>query len=161
MPLLYLFLVGLTPGVSTPIFYYEEDILLFTNNQFALLSVLYALGMVVGIWIFKILIKDPPLKTYFILTAILYAVVQGGYALVSAEKTEAWLHCSPVTWIFIVNFGCAVAYELQMMPMIVLSCALAPKTVETTFYALVMSILNIAYLLGYAIGALLAFLYKV
>lgn len=47
------------------------------------------------------------------------------------------------------------------MPLLVLACQLSPKKVETTFYALVIAIINLAYLLGFWIGAAFAVILNV
>ena len=41
------------------------------------------------------------------------------------------------------------------MPLMVLACQMCPKQVESTFYALVMAIINLGYLVSYWIGGLL------
>lgn len=122
---------------------------------------IYAIGAVIGIWAYKLFLNDPKLKRYFIATSFLYAIVQGLYAFVSAEKTLLWFRIEPDTFCFCVSFLTGLCYELQMMPLLVLACALSPKGVETTFYALVISVLNIAYLLGYWLSATLAWAFHV
>jgi len=41
------------------------------------------------------------------------------------------------------------------MPLMVLACQMCPKQVETTFYALVLAVINLGYLISYWIGGLL------
>lgn len=41
------------------------------------------------------------------------------------------------------------------MPLMVLACQMCPKDVETTFYALVLAVINLGYLISYWIGGLL------
>ena len=41
------------------------------------------------------------------------------------------------------------------MPLMVLACQMCPKQVESTFYALVMAIINLGYLVSYWIGGLM------
>ena len=41
------------------------------------------------------------------------------------------------------------------MPLMVLACQMCPKDVETTFYAFVLAIINLGYLISYWIGGLL------
>lgn len=161
MPLMYLFIVALTPGVSNPMWYYESTVLGFQPGTFGFISLLYAIGAVAGIWFYRLCFNDPPLKTYFVATAIFYAIVQGSCITVSMGKTYEWFGISPQNFCEIQSFMGAFAYELQLMPLLVLACILSPKKVETTFYALVVAIINLAYLIGYWIGAALAILLHV
>ena len=47
------------------------------------------------------------------------------------------------------------------MPLMVLACQMCPKEVETTFYALVLAIINLGYLISYWIGGLLTVWFNV
>ena len=45
--------------------------------------------------------------------------------------------------------------ELHLMPLMVMACFMCPKDVETTFYALVLAVINAGYLISYWTGGLL------
>ena len=45
--------------------------------------------------------------------------------------------------------------ELHLMPLMILACQMCPKQVEATFYALVLAIINLGYLISYWIGGFL------
>ena len=47
--------------------------------------------------------------------------------------------------------------ELHLMPLMILACQMCPKGIETTFYAFVMAVINLGYLLSYWLGGLLAY----
>lgn len=44
--------------------------------------------------------------------------------------------------------------ELHLMPLMVMACYMCPKDVETTFYALVLAVINAGYLISYWSGGL-------
>ena len=46
--------------------------------------------------------------------------------------------------------------ELHIMPLMVLAAKMCPKNVETTFYALVLAIINLGYLVSYWVGGILS-----
>ena len=46
--------------------------------------------------------------------------------------------------------------ELRIMPLMVLAAKMCPKNVETTFYALVLAIINLGYLVSYWVGGILS-----
>lgn len=75
MPLMYLFLVGLTPGIVNPMFYYESTVLNFAPSTFGVINLLYAIGAVTGVWFYRLVFNDPPFKVYFVATALGYALV--------------------------------------------------------------------------------------
>mmetsp|Transcript_33055 Transcript_33055/g.32184 ORF Transcript_33055/g.32184 Transcript_33055/m.32184 type:complete len:85 (-) Transcript_33055:155-409(-) len=43
------------------------------------------------------------------------------------------------------------------MPLMVLACKMCPKRAEASFYAMVMAIINLGYLVSYQLGGLLTF----
>ena len=42
-----------------------------------------------------------------------------------------------------------------MMPLMILAAKMCPKSIETTFYALILGVIDLGYLLSYQIGSLL------
>ncbi len=53
------------------------------------------------------------------------------------------------------SFFYSFVNELHLMPLMVMACRMCPKKIETTFYALVMAIINLGYLVSYWIGSAL------
>ena len=53
------------------------------------------------------------------------------------------------------QFAYALVNELHIMPLMVLAAKMCPKKVETTFYALVLAIINLGYLISYWVGGFL------
>lgn len=47
--------------------------------------------------------------------------------------------------------------ELHLMPLMVLACKMCPKKVEASFYAFVLAVINLGYLVSYQFGGLLTF----
>lgn len=45
--------------------------------------------------------------------------------------------------------------ELHLMPLMVLACKMCPKSVEASFYAFILAIINFGYLVSYWTGGLL------
>jgi hypothetical protein len=43
------------------------------------------------------------------------------------------------------------------MPPMMLACLMCPKGIETTFYALVLAVINVGYLISYWLGGALAY----
>ena len=51
--------------------------------------------------------------------------------------------------------------ELHLMPLMVLACKMCPKSVEATFYAFVLAIINSGYLISYQLGGALTLAFGV
>jgi hypothetical protein len=47
--------------------------------------------------------------------------------------------------------------ELHLMPLMVLACKMCPKQVEASFYAFVLAVINLGYLVSYQLGGLLTY----
>lgn len=64
---------------------------------------------------------------------------------------------SPIDYIYATSWVYALVNELHLMPLMVLACKMCPKSVEASFYALVMAIINLGYLVSYWFGGLLTY----
>ena len=47
--------------------------------------------------------------------------------------------------------------ELHLMPLMVLACKMCPKQVEASFYAFVLAVINLGYLVSYQLGGILTY----
>lgn len=64
------------------------------------------------------------------------------------------MHLSPKDFTFVNTFLYGSVNELHLMPLMVMACFMCPKDVETTFYALVLAVINAGYLISYWTGGL-------
>jgi hypothetical protein len=67
------------------------------------------------------------------------------------------LDLSPIDYTYITSWIYAFINELHLMPLMVLACKMCPKSVEASFYALIMAIINLGYLVSYWFGGLLTY----
>jgi len=75
-PLIFIFLVVLAPGTYEAMFYFENDVLLFDPNVFALLNVLSSVASIVGVWTYRVFFKDVALRKYLVWTTVGFSVAQ-------------------------------------------------------------------------------------
>lgn len=61
---------------------------------------------------------------------------------------------NPKDFTFVNTFLYGSVNELHLMPLMVMACFMCPKDVETTFYALVLAVINAGYLISYWTGGL-------
>lgn len=92
--------------------------------------------------------------------AFAFAIQQSLNIFVAENVTQTWFHISPVIFEDIIQVISGASYQLQLMPLLVLSINMSPKGVETTFYAFVISVMNVAYLLGFMEAAALAWAFS-
>lgn len=64
---------------------------------------------------------------------------------------------SPLVYTYINQFMYTVINELHLMPIMVLACKMSPKSVEASFYAFVLAVINLGYLVSYQLGGLLTY----
>ena len=65
---------------------------------------------------------------------------------------------SPIVYSCIVNVLYTFVNELHLMPLMVLACKMSPKSVEASFYALILAVINLGYLISYQLGGLLTYM---
>ena len=47
--------------------------------------------------------------------------------------------------------------ELHLMPLMILACKMCPKQVEASFYAFVLAVINLGYLVSYQLGGIITY----
>ena len=152
-PLIFIFLVVIAPGITDAMFYFQTDVLGFTYTTFAYINVISALSSIIGIWLYRVFFQKTPLWKYLLLTTIVYSLVQASNLLLVFKKTYI-LDLSPQAFTFLNTFLYSTINELHIMPLMVLACYMCPKDVETTFYALVLAVINLGYLISYWTGGI-------
>lgn len=154
-PLFFIFLVVVAPGITDAMFYFQTDVLGFTPSTFALINVVSSIASIVGVWAYRVFFKGSSLRNYMIIVTVLYSIVQGANLILVEQKTQTWLSLSPAQFSEINTFAYSLINELHLMPLMVIACQMCPKDVEATFYALVLAIINLGYLISYWMGGLL------
>lgn len=64
---------------------------------------------------------------------------------------------SPIVYAYITQWMYTFVNELHLMPIMVLACKMSPKSVEASFYAFILAVINLGYLLSYQLGGLLTY----
>lgn len=54
-PIIFIFLVVIAPGVDDAMFYFNSNVLHFSNDEFALLNVIFSIGNIMGVWTYRLL----------------------------------------------------------------------------------------------------------
>ena len=125
----------------------------FDYNTFAYINLISSLSSIFGIWAYRVLFKKTSLCKYLLFTTIFYSAIQSSNLLISQQKTEL-VNLNPKDFTFVNSFLYGTVNELHLMPLMVMACYMCPKNVETTFYALVLAVINAGYLISYWMGGL-------
>jgi hypothetical protein len=147
----------IAPGITDAMFYFEVDVLGFDQTNFAWINLISSIASIVGIWCYRALFKLTPLWKYLLITTIFYSLIQSSNLLLATQHTY-WLGLSAADFTYVNSFLYGTVNELHLMPLMVMACYMCPKDVETTFYALVLAVINAGYLLSYWSGALFTIL---
>lgn len=138
----FIFFFNFSPSFGPAFLYYQTDVLKFDQQFIGILSSLGAVGYMVGALIYAPLSRRVPLKTI-----ILWAIG------VTAAATFSYLLYRDRTSAIIIDTGFGVLAMLTQLAFLDLSAKACPPHVEATFFALLMSVYNLAMQLSTNVGA--------
>ena len=69
--------------------------------------------------------------------------------MVVEHLTQSVLSLDPSVYTYITAWIYSFVNELHLMPLMILACKMCPKAAEATFYAFVLAIINLGYLVSY------------
>jgi MFS family permease len=138
----FIFFFNFSPSFGPAFLYYQTDVLKFDQQFIGILGSLSAVGFMVGALIYAPLSRRAPLRTI-----ILWAIG------VSATATFAYLLYRDRTSAIIIDIGFGVLAMLTQLALLDLAAKACPPHVEATFFALLMSVYNLAMQLSTNVGA--------
>jgi MFS family permease len=138
----FIFFFNFSPSFGPAFLYYQTDVLKFDQQFIGILSSLSALGYMVGALIYAPLSRRAPLKT------IILSVIG-----TTAAATFCYLLYRDRTSAMIIDTGFGVLAMLTLLAFLDLAAKACPRYVEATFFALLMSVYNLAMQLSMNVGA--------
>lgn len=151
-PVIFIFIFCMTPSTGSAMFFYYTNELGFSTEFMGEIQLASALASIVGIWIFNRFFKNTPFTKIFIWSGIICTLANlSQIALVTGWSRD--LGISDKFFCLTGNLLIQVFAELNIIPILVLSCRICPKNVEGTMYALLMSILNFGSMISNEWGA--------
>lgn len=154
MPALFIFLWQATPTAETAFFFFTTNDLGFEPEFLGRIRLVTSIASLLGIWVFQRFLKAVPFRTIFGWSMILSTIL-GFSMLLLVTHTNRSLGIADEWFSLGDNLILAMMGEIAFMPVLVLSARMCPPGVEATLFALLMSILNLAGLVSYELGALL------
>ena len=138
---LFLFLFNCQPNLGTAFYYYEKDVLKFSD---VLIGHIDAVGSVV--WVLGTLLYGMIAKR-FSHKALLRTVI-----LTSFVTTLAYLFFKDKTSAFIITAGTSLVGPIAFLGLLTVAAKICPKHAEGVVFALLMSVLNFGGRIGGIIG---------
>jgi hypothetical protein len=122
-------------------FYFYTTVLLFTPEFLGELKFMYAAGTIIGVVLYNCSLKNLSIRKLFSITSIFYYLCYESLIILVTRKNVEWgiddrLFCIGDSIML------HLVAELNMMPLLVLSCKMCPKNIEATMYAMLMSTMN-------------------
>jgi MFS family permease len=138
----FIFFFNFSPSFGPAFLYYQTDVLKFDQQFIGILGSLSSVGFMVGALIYAPLSRRMPLKRIIIWAIGVSAVATFSY-LLYRDRTSA----------IIIDTSFGVLAMLTQLALLDLAAKACPPHVEATFFALLMSIYNLAVQLSTNVGA--------
>ena len=82
-PMIFIFLVVLAPGVEDPFYYFNTNVLHFSNDDLSYINIMVSLATFVGIWTYRFYFRNVPFKRMIIYTTTGFALAQASRLILS------------------------------------------------------------------------------
>ena len=154
MPTAFLFLWQAMPTAESAFFFFTTNELGFEPEFLGRVRLVTSLASLSGVWLFQRFLKTVPFRVIFGWSTVISAAL-GMTTLLLVTHTNRGLGIDDRWFSLGDNLILTVMGQIAYMPILVLAARLCPPGVEATFFALLMSVVNLAGLLSYESGALL------
>ena len=140
-----LLLVYLAPGLQTPLFYYQQDVLHFDPSFMGALQTWAGAGVILGAFAYGLLCRAIPLRISLPAGIILSAASVLAYLAYDSRTAAIWIH-----------FVTAIFGTLAAMPLYDVAARAAPRGSESFGYAFVLAMQTLAtYAISDVVGSML------
>lgn len=157
LPAAFLFILLAMPSADSAFFFFTTNELHFQPEFLGRVRLVTSIASLVGIWIFQRFLKTVPFRVIFGWSTVISTVL-GMTMLLLVTHTNRALGIDDHWFSIGDSLILTVMGQIAYMPVLVLAARLCPPGVEATFFALLMSITNLAALLSHELGAVLMYL---
>lgn len=154
MPTAFLFLWQAMPSAETAFFFFTTNELGFEAEFLGRVRLVTSLASLAGVWLFQRFLKTVPFRVIFGWSTVISAVL-GLTTLLLVTHANRALGMDDRWFSLGDSLILTVMGRIAYMPILVLAARLCPPGIEATFFALLMSVVNLAGLLSQESGALL------
>jgi folate/biopterin transporter len=156
LPTAFLFILLAMPSADSAFFFFTTNELHFQPEFLGRVRLVTSIASLVGIWIFQRFLKSVPFRVIFGWSTVISTVL-GMTMLLLVTHTNRALGIDDHWFSIGDNLIIKVMAEIAYMPVLVLAARLCPPGVEATFFALLMSIINLGGLVSHELGAVLMY----
>lgn len=156
LPTAFLFILLATPSADSAFFFFTTNELHFQPEFLGRVRLVTSIASLVGIWIFQRFLKTVPFRVIFGWSTVISTVL-GMTMLLLVTHTNRALGIDDHWFSIGDSLILTVMGQIAYMPVLVLAARLCPPGVEATFFALLMSVTNLAGLVSHELGAVLMY----
>jgi folate/biopterin transporter len=152
LPTAFVFLWQATPTSDAAFFFFTTNELHFEPEFLGRVRLVTSFASLIGIWFFQRFLKSVSFRVIFGWSILLSSVL-GMTMLLLVTHANRTLGIDDHWFSLGDSLVLTVMGQIAYMPVLVLAARLCPPGVEATFFALLMSISNLASLVSYELGA--------
>ncbi|NBD15361.1 MAG: folate/biopterin family MFS transporter [Cyanobacteria bacterium] len=160
LPTLFIFIWQSTPTSDSAIFFFITNELGFEPEFLGRVRLVSSFASLAGVWIFQRFLKTVPFRQVLGWSTVISSVLGMSVLLLVTHANRA-LGIDDYWFSLGDNLILSAIGEIALMPILVLAARLCPAGIEATFFALIMSIFNLAGFLSQELGGLLTALFGV
>ena len=153
-PVIFIFIWQATPGSDSALFFFVTNELGFEPEFLGRVRLVSSFASLAGVWIFQRFLKTVSFRQVLGWSTVISAVLGMSVLLLVTHANRA-LGIDDYWFSLGDNLILSAIGEVALMPILVLAARLCPAGIEATFFALIMSIFNLAGFLSYQLGGLL------
>jgi len=154
LPTLFIFIWHATPKTESAFFYFTTNELHFQPEFLGRIRLVTSFASLIGVWAFQRYFKHIPFRT-MITAGIFLSTALGMTNLLLVTHTNRMLGIDDHWFSLGDSLIITVIGQIVFMPILVLSTKLCPPGIEATFFALIMSVFNVAGTVSYALGSIM------
>ncbi|MTJ50697.1 folate/biopterin family MFS transporter [Dolichospermum sp. UHCC 0259] len=154
LPTLFIFIWHATPKTESAFFYFTTNELHFQPEFLGRIRLVTSFASLIGVWAFQRYFKNIPFRT-MITSGIFLSTALGMTNLLLVTHTNRLLGIDDHWFSLGDSLIITVIGQIVFMPILVLSTKLCPPGIEATFFALIMSVFNVAGTVSYALGSIM------
>jgi folate/biopterin transporter len=154
LPTAFLFLWQSTPNADSSFFYFTTNELGFQAEFLGRVRLITSMAALLGVFVYQKFLKNVSFRNILGWSVVISSGL-GMTMLLLVTHTNRLLGIDDHWFSLGDSLILTVAGQIAFLPILVLSARLCPKGIEATFFALLMSIINLSGLLSHELGALL------
>lgn len=153
-PVLFVFVWQATPTADSAFFFFSTNELGFSAEFLGRVRLITSLASLLGIWMYQRWLKQIPFRV-ILGWSIVISTVLGMTTLLLVTHLNRAMGIDDHWFSLGDSLVLTVMGQIAFMPVLVLAARLCPAGIEASFFALLMSIFNLAGLVSHELGALL------